>query len=159
SGSMLAFAAALTGVVALVCAQSASAGNIAPNAGFETGPCTVPVIAPILCDWAELGGAMSPDHTNPHSGLASMTVTGTNRSNVEATTINGLCIKITPGAHAASFWYRTNDAQANQEALGANFYPNSTCSVATFAFDILRTLTPTIDGNWHQVTGTITAPP
>ena len=159
AGSLLAFSVTVVTVVVLALAQSARAGNIAPNPGFETGPCSFPSIAPILCEWAELNGTMSQDFTNPHSGLASMNLTGTNMSNVEATTINGLCIKMSVGAHTASFWYRTSTTQANQVALGANFYPNSTCSVATFASDALRTFTPTTDGAWHLVSGTITAPP
>jgi hypothetical protein len=158
AGSLFAFSVMVVVVVVLASAQSARAGNIAPNPGFEQGPCTDPAVALILCKWNELNGTMSQDFTNPHSGSASMKLTGTSMNNVEATTINGLCIKMSVGAHATSFWYRTSTTQANQVALGASFYPNSTCSVATFANDVVRTFSPTTDGAWHMLSGTLTAP-
>ena len=42
--------------------------------------------------------------------------------------------------------------------FGADWYPNVTCSVATFGFDELN-VAPNADGVWHQVSGTLTAPP
>jgi hypothetical protein len=157
--SVFTVAVVVTALLVAALAQSALAGgNIVPNPGFEAGPCVGPPISPIICRWAELTGTMTQDFTDPHTGLASMNLTGTDMTNVEATTTNGFCIKMSEGAHTASFWYRTGDMQANQEAFSASFYPNSTCSVGTFGFDIVRTFAPSPDGAWHQVTGTITAP-
>jgi hypothetical protein len=47
-----------------------------------------------------------------------MNLTGTDLDNVEATTTNGVCIQLGESAHTTSFWYRTSDMDANQEARG-----------------------------------------
>jgi hypothetical protein len=87
-----------------------------------------------------------------------MQLTGAGPS-IEVTTISNICITIGPGVHPASFWYRTTDAAANQVALSANAFPNSTCTVASTGVGAVRTLSPVTDGTWQQVTGTLTFPP
>jgi hypothetical protein len=128
--------------------------NIAPNPGFEQGPPCSPVT--VVCGWAGLTGTISQDPIH-HLGSFSMKIVGTG-PNVEATTINGSCVTIDPGNHPASFWYRTSDTTSNQMALSANWFSNTTCSIANFSSDIVRTFSPISDGAWHQVTGTLTAP-
>jgi hypothetical protein len=153
-GSLVALAA---GLVFGVGAAGAKDVNLVPNPGFEIGPCGFD--GPIICDWNELNGTMTWDMTNPHSGNASMQLTGPGAPfGVNATTTQNICITVHPGQHAASFWYRTSDEVATNVIFGADWYPNSTCSVATFGFDELN-VSPIADGAWHQVSGTLTAPP
>jgi hypothetical protein len=86
-----------------------------------------------------------------------MQLTGPAPFVIEATS-GGACIQISPGIHVASFWYRSSNTVATQVIFGADFYPNSTCTVATFGFAQFN-LPPVTDGAWHEVAGTLTAPP
>jgi hypothetical protein len=130
--------------------------NVVPNGDFEAAPCGFQ--GSVVCDWNPLLPAtIAWDATNPHSGLRSMQLTGLGPS-IEVTTISNICIQIGPGVHSASFWYRTTDQVANQVALGANWYANSTCSVFSTGLPAVNTLAPITDGAWHQVTGTFTFP-
>jgi hypothetical protein len=151
--SVLALAAAL---VVGVAQSSAKTTNLVPNSGFEAGS-GVPAVPD---DWLPLPGTtMIQDPTNPHSGSASMQLSGPGAPfGISATTTQSICIKVHPGAHGASFWYRTSDSVATNVIFSAVYYPNPTCSVATFAFDQLNVL-PNPDGAWHQVSGTLAAPP
>jgi hypothetical protein len=151
-GSLIVLAAALVFGVASAQAKTV---NLVPNPGFETGPCGFD--GPIICDWSELVGTISQDFDNPHSGTASMQLTGP-PAHVEATTNQNICIKLHPGPHVASFWYRTSNAEANRVALSAAWFPNATCSVATFGFDQLGTDSPITNGQWQELSGTLTAP-
>ena len=148
-GAALAFGAARS---------SAATVTLVPNPGFETGPCGF--AGPIICDWNVLPGTtMTWDMANPHSGSASMKLSGPGAPfGISATTTQNICVKVHPGLHPASFWYRTSDALATNVIFGVDWYPNMTCSVATSGFDELN-VPPVADGAWHQVTGTLTAPP
>jgi hypothetical protein len=136
--------------------------NTVPNGDFETPPAPDPSCGlfhgDLVCDWNPLAPAtIKWDATNPHLGLHSMQLTGTGPS-IEVTTISNICITISPGVHSASFWYRTTDTNANQVALGSNYYANSTCSVFSTGLPAVHTLSPNPDGAWHQVTGTFDFP-
>ena len=155
--SLFASSIVLATSIALGVVPSAQAAtNVIPNADFETAPCGNG--GSIICGWSELVGSMTWDATDRH-GLSGHTMQLTGVPNPEATTISNICIQIGAGMHSASFWYRTADANVNQVALGANFYANSTCSVVSIGIPSVHTLTPTTDGNWHQVTGTLDFPP
>jgi hypothetical protein len=152
--SVVALVAAL--VLALPSSAPAATTNAVPNGDFETAPCGFG--GSDVCGWNPLPGAtISWDATNPRTGLHSMRLTGPGPS-IEVTTISNLCIQVVPGTYSASFWYRTTDADANQVALGANWYPNSTCTVVSNGVTPVRTLSPVTNGTWQQVTGTLTFP-
>jgi hypothetical protein len=146
-------------VLVLGLATSAEAPtNVVPNPGFELFPNDPGCFGATVCRWGGLNADISRDTTtNPRSGTASMQITGPAPFVIEATS-GGPCIQIAAGTHFASFWYRTSDAVATQVLFGASFYPNSTCSVATFGFDQFN-LPPITDGQWHQLAGVLTAPP
>jgi hypothetical protein len=128
-----------------------------PNAGFEAVPPCAPFPNTTICGWNDLVGTMSHD-TIHRSGSFSMKLTGPNPS-VEATTTNGICVTpISPGAHFAVFWYLTA-LPVVDVSLGANWYPNANCSVATFGSSALHAPTPLTYGAWTAVSGTLTAPP
>jgi hypothetical protein len=156
--SLFASAVVIAAALVLGVAPSAQATtNVVPNGDFETAPCGIH--GDVVCDWNPLPGAtIAWDATNPHSGLHSMQLTGLGPS-IEVTTISNICIQIGPGVHSASFWYRTTDTDANQVALGANFYANSTCSVFSTGLPAVNTLSPNTTGAWTHVTGTFTMPP
>jgi hypothetical protein len=127
-----------------------------PNPSFEQGPPCSPLPNTAICGWNDLVGTMTQD-TNHHTGSFSMKLTNTGTS-VEATTTNGVCISpISPGAHPASFWYFTSSPVVNVQ-LGAHWYPNTTCTVATFDDSALSAPKPLTYGAWTQVVGTLTAP-
>jgi hypothetical protein len=164
--SLFALAVVLAAAVVLGVAPSALAmTNKVPNGDFETPPAPDPLCGLFhgdsVCDWNPLAPAtISWDATNPHAGLHSMQLTGpvVGGGSIEVTTISNICIQIGPGVHSASFWYRTTDTDANQVALGANWYANSTCSVFSTGLPAVNTLSPNTTGAWTQVTGTFTMP-
>jgi hypothetical protein len=158
--SVLAAAMALAVALVLGVAPSAQATtNKVPNGDFETPPCGFN--GPVVCDWNDLVGTISWDASNPHGGSHSMQLTGpvTGGGSNEAETIGNLCITIGPGVHPASFWYRTTDTDANQVALSANYFLNSTCSVFSTGVCCVSDLSPNTTGAWTKVTGTLTFPP
>jgi hypothetical protein len=129
-----------------------------PNPGFEQAsppPCT-PLPLTLICGWNDLVGTLTQD-ANHHTGSFSMKLTNAGPS-VEATTAGGVCVTpISPGAHSASFWYFTSSPVVDVR-LGAHWYPNTTCTVATFGDSDLSASTPLTYGAWTQVVGTLTAP-
>jgi hypothetical protein len=128
-----------------------------PNSSFEQGPPCSPLPVTVICGWNELVGTMTQD-ANHNTGSFSMKLTGQTAS-VEATTAGGVCISpISPGAHAAAFWYFTNSPVIDVQ-LGAHWYPNTSCTVATFGNSALSAPMPLTYGAWTQVIGTLTAPP
>jgi len=137
----------------------AAAINVAslPNPSFEQSQPCAPFPNTAISGWNGLVGTMTQD-TIHHTGSFSMKLTNVSGTSVEATTSNGVCVSpITPGPHAASFWYMTASPVVDVQ-LGAHWYPNSTCTVATFGNSALAAPTPIVYGAWTQVVGTLTAP-
>jgi hypothetical protein len=138
---------------------SAATVNLVPNPGFETGPCGFQ--GPIICDWFAFPNVtMTQDFSNPHSGLASMNLSGPPFELDASTSGSGFpgCRITHPGPHPGSFWYRTTDFVATVIALVAHWWPSNNCSGAAPSGEII-TNSPTTDGAWHQVIGTMMAPP
>src|SRR5262249_47399090 len=135
-------------------ARSSAATNLVRNPGFETGPCGFDVI----CGWSGVAGTtMAWDLANPHSGSASMKLSGTGLGfGIQA---GANCVKFHPGPHLASFWYRTSDADATEMILGVERYVSTGCSFVNSGVSEFSVFDPVADGTWHQVTGTLTAPP
>jgi len=128
-----------------------------PNPGFEQSQSCAPLPLTAICGWNGLVGTMTQDTTH-HTGSFGMKLTGAGTSG-EATTAGGVCISpITPGPHAASFWYLTAQPVVDVQ-LGAHWYPNSTCTVQTFGNSALSAPTPLTYGAWTHVIGILTAPP
>jgi PKD repeat protein len=73
-----------------------------------------------------------------------------------AETDPAFCAAIGPGSHPASFWYQTLTA-VDEVDLGATFYQGRGCT-GTPSADWLSDV-PANDTAWHQVTGTLAAPP
>jgi hypothetical protein len=138
---------------------SAITVSVLPNPSFEDNaatPCP-PLPLTVICGWNSLVGTLTQD-TIHHTGSFSMKLTNSDTS-VEATTANGVCISpITAGVHAMSFWYLTSSPVVDVQ-MGVSWYPNTTCSTATFANSALHAPMPVTYGTWTQVTGTVTAPP
>ena len=129
-----------------------------PNPSFELAPPCSPLPTTAICGWNDLVGTMTQD-TIHHSGSFSMKLNNASGTSVEATTVNGVCISpISAGPHSASFWYMTASPVVDIQ-FGGNWYPNTTCTVATFGNSALHAPTPLTYGAWTQVTGTLTAPP
>ena len=128
--------------------------NVVPNPGFELFPNDPGCVGATVCAWNGLNATISRDTTNPHSGTASMQITGPAPFVIEATS---RCVAIPPNTHVASFWYRTSDAVATQVLFGALFWPTSTCTMSSIGFDQFN-LPPITDGGWHQLAGALTAP-
>jgi hypothetical protein len=155
--SVVALAAALALGVASAQAKTV---NLVPNPGFELGPCGFQ--GPVICDWFEFpNDTIVQDFSNPHSGLASMNVSGP-PAEVDAGTsgVPGTpgCVKLHPGPHAASFWYRTTDRVATLVNFVVHWWPSTDCSGAAPSGELI-TNSPITDGAWHQLTGTLMAPP
>jgi hypothetical protein len=129
-----------------------------PNPTFEQGPPCAPLPATAICGWNGLVGTMTQD-TIHNTGSFSMKLNNASGTSVEATTAGGVCISpISAGPHSASFWYMTASPVVDVQ-FGGNWYPNTTCTVATFGNDALHAPTPITYGAWTHVTGTLTAPP
>ena len=129
-----------------------------PNAGFEQGPPCSPLPATAICGWNDLVGTMTQD-TIHNTGSFSMKLTNGSGTSVEATTAGGVCVSpISPGTHASSFWYMTASPVVDIQ-LGAHWFPNADCTVATFGNSALHAPMPLTYGAWTQVIGTLTAPP
>ena len=154
-------ALALAALAAFVFAGEAAAIIVPtiPNPSFEDNaatPCP-PLPLTTICGWNDLVGTMSQD-TLHHTGSFSMKLTNDGTS-VEATTAGGVCISpVTAGPHAASFWYFTSSPVVDVQ-FGASWYPNTTCSVATFGNSAVHATTPLTYGAWTQGSGFLTAPP
>jgi hypothetical protein len=144
----------------LIVVGDAAAINVPslPNPTFEQGPPCSPLPATAICGWNGLVGTMTQD-TIHNTGSFSMKLNNASGTSVEATTVNGVCVSpITAGPHSASFWYMTASPVVDVQ-FGGNWYPNTTCTVATFGNDALHAPTPIAYGAWTHVTGTLTAPP
>jgi hypothetical protein len=139
---------------------SAATVNLVPNPGFETGPCGFQ--GPVICNWGPFPNVtITQDFSNPHSGLASMNLSGppfeVDAGTLPSTAFPG-CRITHPGPHPGSFWYRTRDFVATVIVLTAHWWPSSNCSGAAPS-GVILTNSPITDGAWHQVTGTMFAPP
>src|SRR5829696_64870 len=146
-------------VAVLVVVGGAAAINVPsiPNPGFEQAPPCSPLPNTAVCGWNNLVGTMTQD-TIHNTGSFSMKLNNDSGTSVEATTVNGVCISpISPGPHGASFWYMTASPVVDVQ-FGAHWYPNTTCTVATFGNSALSAPTPVTYGAWTQVIGTLTAP-
>ena len=145
----------------LMVVGGASAINVPtlPNPSFEDNaatPCP-PLPLTVICGWNSLVGTLTQD-TLHHTGSFSMKLTNADTS-VEATIANGVCITpITAGVHPMAFWYWTSSPVVDVQ-MGASWYPNATCSTATFGNSALHASTPLTYGSWTQASGTVTAPP
>jgi hypothetical protein len=129
---------------------------VVPNPGFEQGGCGGTTL--VLCGWSS-DFALSQDTTDPHTGNASMHLEcgtcyydpDTGIAWMSATTG---CVRIGPGVHTASFWYR--DAVADQISLDARFFYDPACT-NEIPSDSLAQGSPAGVG-WQQVSGTLRAP-
>src|SRR5262245_58634856 len=138
---------------------SAAVVNLVPNPGFETGPCGFQ--GPSICDWFEFPNVtMTQDFSKPHSGLACMNLSGPPFELDACTSGSGFpgCRITHPGPHPGSFWYRTRDFVATVIVLTAHWWPSKNCSGAAPS-GVILTNSPITDGAWHQVTGSMFAPP
>jgi len=148
----------LLGVVpALIGAAVVSAANLAPNPSFETlcNGNTVP------CNWESgPGAAVVPvgSSTLAHSGARSMSVTTTPGYSGQGA--NSDCLAAPPaGAYTLSVWYNTSDPAASGADVGLGFYLFGVAGCTTAPSVTLFDTTPMVaDGQWHQVTRTISVP-
>jgi hypothetical protein len=148
---------AAAAVMLLFPAAAQASTNVVPNPGFEQGGCGGNT--PVICGWESY--ALSQDTTNPHSGGASMHLDcsgcyadpDTGWGSVGASTDPAYCAAISPGIHAASFWYR--DVVGDQVSLDATFYSGSDCT-GSVGWDSLSG-SPGGSG-WQQLSGGLAAP-
>src|SRR5262245_48385951 len=143
----------LTALVLVAVPTARASTNVVPNPGFEQGGCGDST--PVICDWESTSvdptfAFMGQDTFNPHSGGASMALSGA--SWASASTDPAFCAAIGPGAHPASFWYSADGGVS----LGAYFYDTADCT-GTSSFRSLSAGLP--DAGWHQRTGVLVAPP
>jgi hypothetical protein len=123
--------------------------NVAPNPGFETNCTGIP------CSWdAQPAVTVARDTTAAHAGAASLKVTTT------STLIGAFstCVTVGPGTFDAAFWYLTTNANATSARLFVNWLSSNDCSSGSLASTEIFSNSLVIDPNWHQVTGTMTAP-
>jgi PKD repeat protein len=146
--------------LALTPSAQATTVNVVPNPGFEQGGCGA--ATPDICGWEPLdpSAQISQDTTNPHSGSASMSLTDWSGYGYAATD-PGFCTTMSPGTHAASFWYRTGDSgdpnyNVSVMDFSAYFYPGSDCTGSGTLAQLEAQ--PILDNAWHQVSGTLVAP-
>jgi hypothetical protein len=63
------------------------------------------------------------------------------------------------GSDPVSFWYRVVDGNAQTLEAEVQFFSTSNCSGTTLSPDqFVSVQPPNYDGNWHQVSGTVSAP-
>lgn len=150
--SLVTLAAAL---VLGVAPASAAIINVVPNPGFEIGPCGFQ--GPVICGWGAFPNTtMVQDSVDPHSGSFSMQLSGT-PPEIDASSI-GCTGFVHPGPHFASFWYRTTDRFATLVNFVVHWWPSPNCTGAAPSGELI-TNSPITDGVWHQLSGTLFAPP
>lgn len=144
--------------IVLVAPTTAQAENIVPNPGFELAECPSPNgTAQPVCGWhtwEKMGRATS----NPHSGKGSMVLTcrgwGWYSCFTGYAEAGSNCVPITPGTHAASFWYRqTGLTWLGGVALWAEFYSGPGCR--GFVSRDFFFADASFDGEWHKVSRTL----
>lgn len=150
--STLCLALAAATIVLGLPAASHALTNLVPNPGFEQGGCGGST--PVICGWESTSGDpefafMGQDTFNPHSGGASMALSGSYWAS--ASTDPAFCAAIGPGAHPASFWYSADGGVS----FGAYFYDTADCT-GTSSF---RSLSAGQSNLWQQRTGVLVAPP
>jgi hypothetical protein len=157
----------ILGLVATATAALALGGctNRVPNHGFEVGGCGT--TTPDLCRWeaSDYSGPsyIAQDTTNPHAGAASMSLFGGYADGAAtANTDPTFCATISPGTHAASFWYRTPDTGSPPSNVGslqlsASFFSGPDCT--GWLGSDSQSVAPIRDDAWHKVTGALVAPP
>jgi PKD repeat protein len=136
--------------LALGVAPSAQATttNVVPNPGFEQGGCGEPT--PVICGWFA-GSESYIEQGSPRSGSASMYLFG----EFGASATSG-CVAIGPGIHAASYWFGGSGVDGLPVELVAYFYSEPDCG-GLFGGDGISGWSN--DGGWHEVSGSLTAPP
>jgi hypothetical protein len=146
-----------TVVLALPTAAHADT-NVVLNPGFEVSICrnTPNGSEPPVCGW------LSPmeivrDSSNAHSGASSMKVICPGHCS-GGTIIAGTrtCVPISPGTHAASFWYRVEPTEFPVGVgFRADFYGSPTCDDLPDR-DVFSA-SAVDDGTWHHVSGSFSA--
>ena len=141
------------------CGTSLSSNNIASG-------------APVLdLDWHQVTGAMTAP-AGTHSALLFLTISCTtcgggvavNFDDVdlyERNTARGAfadCIPASQGSFDAAFWYRGADPNADAAHLTVTWFSSNNCSSGGLGPSSIFSNSLVLDSNWHQVTGTITAP-
>jgi hypothetical protein len=152
--------AAVAAIVLLAPTAASASTNLVFNPGFEQAGCGDGT--PVLCGWRS-DYAMSRDTSDAHSGSASMHLEcgaggcfyDPDYPWVTVAAESTVCVRIGPGAHAASFWYR--DAFGAQVSLDARFFGGTDCSTFELSGDSLTQQSPA-GGGWQQVTGFLHAP-
>lgn len=145
--------------VVLVVPTAAQADpNVVSNPGFEIAVCrnTPNGTEPPVCGWISPTEIVR-DTSNARSGQSSMKVTCLGHcrgGTIIASTKT--CVPISPGTHAASFWYR---AEPNEFPIGvgfrADFHGSPTCDDLPDS-DVFSE-SAIDDGAWHQVSGHFSA--
>src|SRR5262245_32655618 len=143
----------LTALVLVAVPTARASTNVVPNPGFEQGGCGDST--PVICGWESTSvdprfAFMGQDTFNPHSGGASMALSGA--SWASASTDPAFCAAIGPGAHPASFWYSADGGVS----LGAYFYDTADCT-GTSSFRSLSAAPSNLA--WQQQPGAQIAPP
>jgi hypothetical protein len=140
--------------LALVPSAQATMANAVPNPGFEEIDCGTSALSEI-CAWdAGYGSIIGRETLKPHSGNASLTLTG--RGSAEAMSDLADCMPIGPGRHAASFWYRTRNA--GFVGFSIRFWTKPKCTGSTTSSSELGEHPLTLDNQWHVVAGDVVAP-
>jgi hypothetical protein len=129
--------------------------------GFNQPQCYNPGIedscgsASTPCAWEASNGTTTAtrDLTNPHSGSASLQLSGTG---LAATSY--CLLPFTQGSKAVSFWYRTTSVVSS---IVAQYVFNSTpfCAAGSdLGSPFIGTASPVTNGTWTQISGNVTGP-
>ncbi len=131
-------------------AAPAAGTNLVPNGDFEETGGLFPCLG--VCDWSsgDIGGVIIRDTTIFHTGAASLRVV--------PSTADSACFLISPGTYSASYWSRFSLTTNDSTEGFIEFFGNASCApLSSLRISSLGRNVAT-DEQWHESTGTVTAP-